>query len=163
MGTVIQLIKKYKALLTKTQSKSDRQCLMKFSRITENKAYEHVVEATRWLHENGVRCREISTHPAFKDLRLNLSRCTTSGYGLTGQGEYSALFVTGHEDGYRVISIFIDTLCPEDTSIEDITDSLGKLNPEHPKCDIRKSTSMAILHYLAMFGELPDKYKQYAN
>ncbi len=136
---------------------------MKFSRITENQAYEQVVEATRQLHDKGVRCKEISTHPAFKDLRLNFLRCTTSGYGLTGQGEYSALFVTDHEGGYRVIDIYIDTLSPEDTSIVDITDSLGKLNPEHPKCDIRKPTSMAILHYLAMFGELPAKYKQYSN
>ncbi len=100
---------------------------MEFSRVTENQAYEHVVEATRRLHDNGVRCKEISMYPAFKGLRLNLSCCTTSGCGLTGQGEYSVLFVTDYENRYRDI----DTLCSEDTSIDDITDPLGKLNPEH--------------------------------
>lgn len=136
---------------------------MKFKRITENQAYEYIVEATNKLHENGILCSEISEHPGFSKLGLNLSRCTTSGYGLTGQGEYSALFVTDGDGGYRVVDIYIDTLSPEDTSVGDITDSLGKLDPAHPLCDIRKPVSMAILHYLELFGELPAKYKQYAN
>lgn len=136
---------------------------MKFKRITENKAYEYIVEATSRLHKNGVVCNEISKHPEFKKLGLNLSRCTTSGYGLTGQGEYSGLFVTDGEGKYRVVDIYIDTLSPDDTSIADITNSLGEMNPEHSQCDIRKPVSMAILHYLELFGELPAKYKQYAN
>ncbi len=136
---------------------------MKFSRITENQAYEYIVEATKRLHERGVECKAISTHPAVKKLDLDLSRCTTSGYGLTGQGEYSALFVTAGENGYRVFDIYIDTLSPEDTCVEEITDSLGRLNPEHQQCDIRKPISMAILYYLELFGELPAKYKQYAS
>lgn len=136
---------------------------MKFKRITENQAYEHVVETTRQLHESGVRCQEISMHPAFKELGLNYSRCTTSGFGLTGQGEYSAIFVTEREGGYKVFDIYIDTLDPENTNIEDITELLGKLNPEHPQCDIRKPISMAILHYLELFGDLPAKYKQYVS
>lgn len=136
---------------------------MKFSRITENQAYDYVVEVTKRLHEKGVECKEISTHPDVQELGLNLSLCTTSGYGLTGQGEYSALFVTGGENGYRVFDIYIDTLSPEDTSVEEITESLGKLNPEHKQCDIRKPISMAILYYMELFGELPEKYKQYAS
>lgn len=136
---------------------------MKFSRITENQAYEYVVEATRRLHEKGVECKEISIHPAVKELGLNFSLCTTSGYGLTGQGEYSALFVTSGENGYRVFDIYIDILSPEDTSVEEISETLGNLNPEHPQCDIRKPISMAILYYLELFGELTEKYKQYAS
>ena len=136
---------------------------MKFDRISENQAYEYIVEATKQLHDKGIVCKEISMHPDVKALGLDLSRCTTSGYGLTGQGEYSALFVTASEGGYKVIDIYIDILSPEDTSVEDITDSLDKLNPEHQQCDIRKPVSMAILYYLELFGKLPAKYKQYEN
>jgi len=136
---------------------------MKFSRITENQAYDQIVEVTKRLHEKGVECKEISMEPAVKELGLDYSRCTTSGYGLTGQGEYSALFVTDGEDDYRVYSIIVDTLSSADTSIEEITESLGKLDPEHQQCDIRKPISIAILYYLELFDELPVKYKQYAN
>ncbi|MES9929667.1 MAG: hypothetical protein ABW158_16275 [Candidatus Thiodiazotropha sp. 6PDIVS] len=121
---------------------------MKFSRITENQAYEYIVEATKRLHEKGIECKEISMHPAVQKLGLNFSRCTTSGYGLTGQGEYSALFVAGGANGYRVFDIYIDTLSPEDTSVEEITESLGKLNPEHQQCDIRKPITMAVLYLI---------------
>ena len=136
---------------------------MEFSRITENQAYEYIVEVTERLHEKGIECDEISTHPAVRELGLNPSRCTTSGCGLTGQGEYTALFVTGNDGQYKVFDIYIDTLSPEDTSVKEITDSLGELNPEHRKCDIRKPISMAILYYLELFGDLPVKYRQYAS
>ncbi|VUD69441.1 hypothetical protein TDB9533_04811 [Thalassocella blandensis] len=136
---------------------------MKFARITENKAYEYVAEATRRLHEKGVECREIAEHPAVLELELNYSMCTTSGYGLTGEGEYSSVFVTGKENGYMVYDIYIDTLSPDDTVIKEISEKLGKLNPEHARCDIRNPISMAILHYLELFCELPKKYEVYAN
>ncbi len=136
---------------------------MKFSRITENQTYEYIVEATKKLHEKGIECKEISTNPAVQELGLDLSCCTTSGYGVTGQGEYSALFVTSGTNGYRVFDIYIDLLAPESTSVQEVSESLGKLNPEHQQCDIRKPTSMAILYYLELFGGLPEKYKQYAS
>lgn len=136
---------------------------MKFSRITEQQAYDHVVEATKRLHEKGVECGEISAHPSVKALGLDYSRCTTPGYGLIGEGEYSAVFVADGDNGYRVFDIYIDTLSPEDTRIDDISGSLGQLNPEHKQCDIRKSIPMAILHYLELFGNVPTKYKQYAS
>ncbi len=136
---------------------------MKFYRITENQAYEYIARVTKELHEKGIECEEISMHPAVIELGLNLVRCTTSGYGLAGQGEYSAIFVTDGERGYKVYDIYIDTFSPEDTHVDDITNSLGALDPEHQQCDIREPISMAILHYLELFEDLPVKYKKYAN
>ncbi len=43
------------------------------------------------LHDKGIQCKEIANHPSVKELELNLLNCTTSGYGLTGEGESSAL------------------------------------------------------------------------
>lgn len=62
---------------------------MKFDRITENQAYEYIVEATKQLHDKGIVCKEISMHPDVKALGLDLSRCTTSGYGLLPGSEKS--------------------------------------------------------------------------
>lgn len=115
------------------------------------------------LHDKGIQCKEISNHPSVKELRLDLLNCTTSGYGLTGEGEYSALFVSGFDEGYKVYDIYVDTLSPDDTSVNEISLSLGRLNPEHKQCDIRHPTSMAVLYHLELFGELPQRYKQFAG
>jgi len=132
---------------------------MKFKRITEAQAYEHIVKTTKDLRENGIINKEIREHPEIKNLNLDFNYCTSSGFGICGQGEYSGLVVTKGSNKYKVISIFIDTLCPEDTEIEDITSKLGKSDPEHPQCDIRKSIPMSILYYLEQFDTVPKKYE----
>lgn len=129
---------------------------MRFTRITENQSYEQIVQATEDLRKNGIKEKAIREHPEVVALNLNLSRCTTAGMGLCGQGEYSGTVVTDGPTGYKVIKIFIDTLEPNETEIVDITESLGKLNPENTKCDIRNPISMAILFYLEQFGEIPE-------
>ena len=136
---------------------------MKFSRITENQAYARIVEATSLLHEKGIECKEISEHTEFRQLGLNLQRCTTSGYGLSGEGEYSALFVTDGEKKYRVISVYIDTMSPKDTSIDDISESLGVCDPCHNQCDIRNHVAMSILYYMELYGEIPTKYSRHKD
>ena len=135
---------------------------MKFSRITEEQAYARVVEATKMLHDKGIQCKEIANHPSVKELGLNLLNCTTSGYGLTGEGEYSALFVSSADEGYKVYDIFVDILSPGDTSVNEISKSLGRLNPEHKQCDIRDPISMEILYHLELFGKLPERYKRFS-
>lgn len=134
---------------------------MKFKRITENQAYQKIVNATEYLWENGVGNPLFERHPEFKKLALNYRRCTTGGFSLCGQGEYSGLIVTDGMNGYRVISIFVDTLCPEDTVFEDITLKIGKHDPNHNQCDIRNTISMTILYYLELFGKVPRKYADY--
>lgn len=128
---------------------------MRFTRTTENQSYEHVVNATNDLRKNGIRDKAIREHPDVIALNLDFNRCATPGMGLSGQGEYTGAIVTDGENGYRVIDIYIDTLEPDETEVIDITDSLGELDPTHPKCDIRKPISMAILYYLEQFGEIP--------
>ncbi len=134
---------------------------MRFNRITENQAYERIVDATEKLWEQGIGSPVFEEHPEFKKLNLNYKRCITAGFGVCGQGEYGGLIVTDGEKGYRVISMFVDTLCPEDTKFEDITDKLGKSDPNHDQCDIRKTIPMAILYYLELFGKVPEKYAKY--
>ena len=132
---------------------------MHFKRITENQAYERIVNATNYLWSNGLG-EPFFSHPKVKELALDLNRCTTSGFGLSGQDEYSGLIVTDGSSGYRVISIYIDLYSEEDTSIGDITNHLKENNPEHKKCDIRKPIPMAILYYLEQFGKLPKCYEK---
>ncbi|WCN13004.1 hypothetical protein GV054_08300 [Marinomonas mediterranea] len=134
---------------------------MQFDRITENQAYENVVKATKKLWEQGIGSPIFEDHLEFKKLNLKYKRCTTGGFGVCGEGEYSGLIVTDGDNGYRVISIFVDALCPEDTEFKDVTESLGKNDPTHNQCDIRNTITMAILYYLELFDELPQKYKKY--
>ena len=132
---------------------------MHFKHITENQAYERVVKATHRLRSVGFG-ELFHSHPKIIELALDLDYCTTSGFGICGQGEYSGLIVVNGSEEYRVISIYIDTLSKEDTLIQDITDSLGEANPEHKKCDIRKPISMTILYHLEQFGNLPQRYEK---
>jgi len=129
------------------------------ARITENQAYEYIVSATDRLRSNGLG-EPFDSHPKVKELDLNFERCTTSGFGLTGQDEYSGLIVTDGPNQYRVFDIFIDLSSDEDTSIEDVTNQIVEDNPEHKKCDIRKPIPMAILYFLEQFGELPKRYEK---
>jgi hypothetical protein len=115
---------------------SARNRPLKFDRITECQAYERVVLATSRLWERGIGSEIFESHPDFIALNLNYRRCTTGGFGQCGQGEYSGLVVTDGINGFRVISMFVDTLIPEDTKFEDITDHLGKYHPNHVQCDI---------------------------
>ena len=133
---------------------------MKFDRITENQAYENIVKATKKLWDQGIGFPVFEDHLEFRALNLTYARCTTGGFGICGEGEYSGFIVTDGHSGYRVISMFVDTLCPEETYFKDITDSLGKNNPIHNQCDIRNTIPMAILYYLQLFDELPPKYKK---
>ena len=132
---------------------------MHFKRITENQAYEHVVSATKQLQSNGLG-EPFDSHLKVKELGLDFERCTTSGFRLCGQEEYSGLIVADSPKGYRVIDMFIDLSSEEDTSIKDITSYLKEDNPEHKKCDIRKPIPMAILYFLEQFGELPKRYEK---
>lgn len=134
---------------------------MKFERITECQAYERVVLATERLWENGIGNEIFEAHSEFIALNLDYRRCTTGGFGQCGQGEYSGLVVTDGVNGFSVISMFVDTLLPEDTRFEDITNGLGKYNPLHPQCDIRNTIPMCILYYLELFGEVPEKYEKF--
>jgi len=128
---------------------------MRFTRITENQSYEQIVQATMDLRKSGIKEKVIREHPGVLALDLNFNKCTTSGIGICGQGVYSGTVVTGNHNEYKVVKIFIDTLEPNETEITDITESLGVLNPEHSKCDIRNPISMAILLYLEQFGKIP--------
>ncbi len=134
---------------------------MKFDRITENKVYERIVSATNKLWEEGVGSSVFEDHPEFKKLKLNYKRCTTAGFGICGQGEYSGVIITDGDNEYRVISMFVDTLCPEYTRFEDVTNKLGESNPAHNQCDIRQAVPMAILYYLELFGKVPKQYAKY--
>lgn len=140
---------------------SARNRPLKFDRITECQTYERVVLATSRLWERGIGSEIFESHPDFIALNLNYRRCTTGGFGQCGQGEYSGLVVTDGINGFRVISMFVDTLIPEDTKFQDITDRLGKYHPNHVQCDIRNTIPMCILHYLELFGEVPGKYAKY--
>lgn len=135
---------------------------MKFERITENQAYERIVLATKKLWENGTGFKYLfEENPLFAELDIDLKRSTTGGFGQCGQGEYSGLIVTDNIQGYRVISMFVDTLVPEDTYFNDITENLGKLALTHSQCDIRKTIPMCILYHCELFGEVPREYKKY--
>jgi hypothetical protein len=134
---------------------------MRFKRITENQSYEQIVQATEELRKNGFYDKEVKNHQEIIKLNLNFDRCTTTGVGICGQGEYLGTVVTDGENGYKVIDIYIDTLCPKETNVCNITENLGMLNPAHPKCDIRKPISMAIIYYLEQFGELPNHVKRH--
>ena len=135
---------------------------MKFKRITENRAYEQVVSATKRLRETGFYNKEVREHKAIKQLCLDLDKTTTSGAGISGEGEFSGDIVAASENGYKVISIYIDVLCPENTEIVDITEILGERNPNHKKCDIRNSIPMSIIYWLEQFGKLPDNVLRHA-
>ncbi len=129
---------------------------MQFGRITENQAYERIVNSTKMLWERGIGSPILEDHSEFKKLALNYRRCTTGGFGMCGEGEYSGLVVTDSVSGYRVISMFIDTLNPEDTVFEDITQKLGKNDPNHNQCDIRNTIPMAILYNFRVVWRGPE-------
>jgi hypothetical protein len=136
---------------------------MKFKRITENQSYEHIVLATQYLRDNGFFDIEVREHEQIKELNLDLNQTTTPGVGVSGEGEYSGTIVTNSNGGYRVISIYIDVLCPKQTAITDITESLGELDPSHKRCDIRKPVSMAIIYWLEQFGTVPKNVLRYSR
>ncbi len=142
-------------LIRRAMDKLPVNKLMEFKRITENQAYDRVVRATDSLRRVGMGFPIFEDHPEIQKYNFDYQRCATGGFGICGEGEYSGLIVIDGDYKFRVISIFIDRLIPEDTEIVDITKSLGKFDPENPRCDIRNSVSMSIIYYLEQFGEVP--------
>ncbi len=133
---------------------------MKFDRITENQSYERIVNATRRLRSFGTGFPFIDHHPDFVQFKFDYQKCVTSGFSICGQGEYEGFIVTGKGSEWTVVSVFVDTLCPDDSEIKVWAIQGSKLDPTHAQCDIRKSVPMAILYYLEQFSVVPAKYSR---
>jgi len=136
---------------------------VKFKRITENKSYQAIVDATEYFKINGFDDEVVRHHELIKALNLDLMKTTTAGVGICGEEEYSGFIVTNKDNNYKVIEIYIDILCPYYTSVRDISDNLKQLNPSHRLCDIRKPISMAIIYWLEQFGEVPKNVLRYTK
>lgn len=137
--------------------------MIKFKRITENRRYAQIVDATAYLRVHGFDDEVVKNHELIKALDLDFSKTTTAGVSICGEEEYSGFVVTSSNDSYKVIQIYLDILCPYYTHVTDITDSLNQLDPSYKRCDIRQPISMAIIYWLEQFGKLPKNILRYTK